>query len=76
MTSKIVGYRKSDFTAWGEGKRPEFPWHEVEPLLPTVILRARYDKIAAQHGLPFSKRYLENLDSQGLGPRKMDENKW
>lgn len=46
----------------------------LEYLLPPVIWRHRWNQLADKHGLPYRRGYLQNLDSQGLGPRKITFN--
>lgn len=36
--------------------------------LPDVLWRSQWDKLRESHGLPYSKRTMANLDSQGRGP--------
>jgi hypothetical protein len=38
--------------------------------LPPIIWRSRWDKLAEQVGLPYRRSYLQNLDSENLGPKK------
>ena len=46
-------------------------WSYLEKVLPDVIWRARWDELAERHGLPYSRRYLQNLDSAGTGPPRV-----
>lgn len=39
--------------------------------LPPLIWRYRWNALAATHGLPFRRGYMQNLDSLGIGPPKI-----
>lgn len=46
----------------------DFSW--LEEVLPEIVWRCRWDKLAARHGLPYRRTYMQNLDSLGDGPPK------
>ena len=51
---------------------PEQNWDRLKDgeegeRLPPFIWRSRWDELAAKYGLPYSRKYLQNLDSMGIG---------
>jgi hypothetical protein len=46
-------------------------WLYLLSVLPPIVWRSRWDQVADEHGLPFKRGYMQNLDSQGLGPAKV-----
>ena len=70
ISNKPVIYRREDFIQW-LSDRQGVDFSGIAEHLPVLIVRSRYGQIAKEVGLPLSKSSLENLDSQGLGPRRL-----
>lgn len=62
------GYPKQAVKSFLENRFPETNWDDVIAELPPIIWRHRWNKLAEKTGLPYSKSYLQNLDSEGRGP--------
>lgn len=63
-----VAYSKKQVISWLESRFPEIDFSEVEERLPPLIWRNRWNDLADRHGLPYRRGYLQNLDSEGIGP--------
>lgn len=48
-----------------------FDFNFLDSKLPELIWRSKWNEIAATHGLPFKRGYMQNLDSAGFGPKKL-----
>jgi len=66
--SHKVHYPKKQVIIWLKKNFPDVDWTEVEAYLPPVIWRARWDSLAEKFGLPYTRRYVQNLDCNGKGP--------
>lgn len=63
-----VAYKKEQVIAFVRERYPQVDWSEVAQQLPPVIFRSRWDRYADLFGLPYTRRYISNLDSMGEGP--------
>jgi hypothetical protein len=70
---KQIAYTRDQVRAFLEDRFPDISWEETIKRLPPVIWRARWDKLAASLGLPYSRKHLQNLDWQGLGPSSFED---
>lgn len=60
-------YKKSDLIAWLSDRfGQDFTLLEQE--LPPMILRAKWDVLAQKVGLPYTRKYMQNLDCEKKGP--------
>ena len=50
-------------------------WSRLQDQLPDPVWRHRWDDLAEKYGLPFKRSYMQNLDSEGIGPEKKYLNK-
>ena len=66
--SKRVSYSKSQVSVFLKVRFPEVDWTETITQLPPVIWRSRWDKLADRVGLPYTRKYIQNLDSLNEGP--------
>lgn len=66
--STRVCYTKKQVLSFLADKMPHVDWAALNENLPPFVWRSRWETLAAQHGLPYSRRYMQNLDSQGCGP--------
>lgn len=48
-----------------------FDFSFLENILPDIIWRNNWDKLAEKFGLPYTKKYMANLDSKGEGPERL-----
>ena len=64
----MVYYTRQQVLAFLRAKMPHVDWSLIEAELPPIVWRSRWEKLAAQHGLPYTRRYLQNLDCLGCGP--------
>lgn len=65
---KRIVYQRDQVRAFLQDRFPDVPWQETIDRLPPIIWRSRWDTLAASLGLPYSRRYLANLDWQKIGP--------
>lgn len=63
-----VFYYREQVIGWLSLRFPEIEWAEVASGLPEVVWRNRWSYFAEIYGLPYSRKYLQNLDSAGRGP--------
>ena len=63
-----VNYPKSAVAAFLKERFPETDWEPVITIMPPIIWRHRWEELSQKYGLPYSKRYVQNLDSEGQGP--------
>jgi len=56
-------------------KREKIDWTPLLERLPDTVWRSRWNELANKYGLPYSRSYLQNLDSEGKGPPKYYLNK-
>lgn len=68
-TYNMVSYPKKALVEWLEAQFPETDWNEVADELPPIIWRSRWNDLAEKHGLPYTRKYVQNLDSWGTGPK-------
>lgn len=68
MGRKEISYQRDQVMRWLYARFPEVDWRILEGLLPPVIWRSRWDQLAKNTGLPYSRKTLQNLDSRGEGP--------
>lgn len=67
-----VHYTKPQMKSWLEDHFPEIDWTEVIEQLPPIIWRSRWDRYADRLGLPYTRKYIQNLDSRGQGPTSVE----
>lgn len=67
MTIKIH-YSKNAVEAFLTHQFPEIDWSPVINELPLIVWRSKWNTLADKYGLPYRRSYLQNLDSQGVGP--------
>jgi hypothetical protein len=65
---KRVHYTPQQLVTWLKNTFPDVNWDTVEEQLPPVIWRSRWDILAEKLGLPYSRKYIQNLDCMGKGP--------
>jgi hypothetical protein len=63
-------YLRQEFATWLAG-RYGLDSAMLEQMLPPVVMRSRYSKLAQELGLPLSSKSLANLDSKGEGPTRL-----
>lgn len=63
-----VHYPKKAVIQWLNDRYPETNWESVLDEGPPVIWRHRWNHLAEKYGLPHTQKYLQNLDSKGIGP--------
>ncbi len=63
-----VCYTNKQVMAFLADKMPHVDWAVLNDKLPPIIWRSRWEAFGAEFGLPYSRKYLQNLDSQGCGP--------
>lgn len=63
-----IHYPKEAVKKFLEKQFPETDWEPVVKELPLIIWRCRWNDLAEKYGLPYSKSYMQNLDSKGCGP--------
>ena len=74
MKNQSVIYTKGQTIAWLERVRPDIPWRDhLEDVLPPLVHRSHWPRLAERYGLPFSRGHLANMDAQGKGPKQIDE---
>lgn len=66
--SHRVAYTKDQVIAWLHHRFPKIDWTEIEGQLPCIVWRSRWNSLADKLGLPYTRKYLQNLDSLGKGP--------
>ena len=69
-----IHYTRQQVAQWLKHRWPEIDWAEVESNLPPIIWRSRWDILADRLGLPYTRKYLQNLDSEGSGPSNTSSN--
>mgnify|MGYP001281114060 CR=1 FL=1 len=47
---------------------PSFDWDEIVPKETKVFWRHRWNEYRDRYGFPYSRGYMQNLDSLGAGP--------
>jgi hypothetical protein len=67
-----VHYTREQLIRWLKSRWPDVGWDKIEKDLPPIIWRSRWDKLAERFGLPYSRKYVQNLDSLGQGPGSID----
>jgi len=70
---KQVAYSRAQVAAFLTARFPEISWNETINRLPPIIWRARWDSLAASLGLPYTRKHLQNLDWQGIGPSSFND---
>ncbi len=65
---KRVHYTRVQVLQWLEENLPDVDWSSLKDVLPPIIWRHRWNSIAERYGLPYSRHYLERLDSEKRGP--------
>lgn len=78
MTSQRVCYECEGVIEYCKEKFPELNWDRLingdeGERLPPFIWRSRWDELAPRYGLPYSRKYLQNLDSMGIGIKQKCE---
>lgn len=69
-----MGYTRDAVIAWltamsDSGKLPDINWEAtLGASLPPIIWRKDWNKLKVQHGLPWSRGHIANLDAAGTGP--------
>ena len=63
-----VHYPRQKLLSWLRDRFPDVDWTPLESELPPIVWRYRWNQIADRCGLPYTKMYMEQLDSQGKGP--------
>jgi hypothetical protein len=63
-----VHYTKDQVITWLQREVPSVDWSILEPDLPAIIWRHRWEQLAEKHGLPFSRGTMQNRDCYGTGP--------
>lgn len=63
-----INYTPKQVKSFLETRFPETDWQPVIEVLPPVVWRSRWDTLSERTGLPFKRRYIQNLDSKGIGP--------
>lgn len=66
--NKQKAYERHQVETFLQKRFPEIDWTPVIKKLPLIIWRSRWDKLAEQLGLPYTRKYMQNLDWQGAGP--------
>jgi hypothetical protein len=66
-----VCYSRPQLLTWLRNRFPRVDWSPLESELPPIIWRHRWDRLAQNLGLPYSRMYMEQLDSMGEGPNSM-----
>lgn len=56
-------------------KREKIDWSVLEEKIPDPVWRCRWNVYAEKYGLPYTRTYMQNLDSEGRGPDKKYLNK-
>lgn len=73
MHTKIkVSYSRHQLLVWLRARFPEIDWTPLESQLPPIVWRYRWNQLAEKFGLPYSKMYMEWLDSKGKGPTSVN----
>ena len=72
MPRNQVHYTRQQVKLFLGERFPSVDWDEVVEALPPIIWRARWNKLAERLGLPFTRGYMQNLDSQGEGPASFE----
>jgi len=65
---KQIHYTNEQLIKWLETRWPDVRWDKIAKDLPPIIWRSRWDKLAEKFGLPYSRKYVQNLDCRGEGP--------
>lgn len=65
--SKRVAYKKSDLIAWLTDRFGQ-DFSSLEPKLPPIIWRSKWDIFSDKLGLPYTKGYMQFLDFKKKGP--------
>lgn len=68
-------YSKAQVVIWLRHRFPGVDWSEVEGQLPPIIWRSRWDTLADRCGLPYTRKYIQNLDCEGKGPGSVKQSK-
>ncbi len=63
-----IHYPKKAVENFLKDRFPETDWDAVINELPPIIWRHRWNDLAANHGLPYRRGHIQNLDSRGCGP--------
>ena len=68
MQKRQVHYTRGQVSQWLRERWPDVDWTEAEQELPPIVWRSRWNQLADRLGLPYTRKYIQNLDSQGEGP--------
>ena len=63
-----IHYTADQVKTWLNSRFPKVDWSQIENSLPPIIWRARWDELSRELGLPYSRKYMQNLDSRNEGP--------
>lgn len=66
--SLSIHYPKQAVKAFLESRFPDTDWSPVINELPPIVWRCKWNSYAEKYGLPYTKSYMQNLDSDGCGP--------
>ena len=70
-TNRKIVYTRKQLVTWLQSRFPEIDFSEIEKELPALVWRHRWNQLADRHGLPYRKKYIQNLDAAGEGPASM-----
>ncbi len=69
MKTKLKrSYPREQVIVWLQDRFPQIDWTPVEAELPPLVWRHRWNRLAEKYGLPYTRQYIEKLDSKGEGP--------
>lgn len=72
MGRKHVAYTDEQLGKWLSQRFPEIDWTPTLEKLPPIVWRSRWDRLADRLGLPYTRKHIANLDSQGVGPASIE----
>ncbi|EFI36188.1 hypothetical protein Dthio_PD3644 [Desulfonatronospira thiodismutans ASO3-1] len=75
MQKTKVHYTRYQVDCWLRKTFPDIDWDEVKAELPPIIWRSRWDTLADRCGLPYTRKYIQNLDCEGRGPGSIQQSK-
>ena len=68
MDNTPVFYERTQIKLFLEDRFPTGKWNRITRKLPPVVWRKNWDKLAKKYGIPYTRGYIQNLDSKDIGP--------